>query len=122
MKLQWQKFEIKNSESFKISKRETVSGYKKPGSTELKKMLDDDIKEISALQYKLYAENSQSLLIVLQGMDSSGKDSVIRHIMSGLNPQGVLVHSFKHPSGTELEHSYLWRHAVKLPEKGKIAI
>lgn len=84
--------------------------------------LENDIKEVSKLQNKLYAENNQSLLIVLQGMDSAGKDGTIKNIMKGVNPQGVSVTSFKHPSTVELEHDYLWRHTIKLPEHGQIAI
>lgn len=81
-----------------------------------------DIEEISKIQNKLYAENRQSLLIIFQGMDSAGKDGTIKKIMKGVNPQGVMVTSFKHPSTQELEHDYLWRHAIRLPEHGQIAI
>jgi PPK2 family polyphosphate:nucleotide phosphotransferase len=88
----------------------------------LKAGLEKDIEEIAALQNKLYAENRQSLLIILQGMDSAGKDATIKHIVKGVNPQGVVVSSFKHPSDQELEHDYLWRHNIKLPEHGQIAI
>ncbi len=115
-------YKVKSENDFRLSKFETSSTLKKPEEKELKKMLLDDTEKIAALQYKLYAENRQSLLIILQGMDSSGKDSSIKHIMSGVNPQGVLVHSFKHPSDLELDHDYLWRHYQKLPERGQIAI
>lgn len=80
------------------------------------------VEEISVLQYKLYAEDRQSLLIILQGMDSCGKDGTIKEIMKGVNPQGVMVHSFKHPSQQELEHEFLWRHAQQLPAHGQITI
>ena len=122
MKLSWQKFEIKDGRGFKVADMDTASRKAKPGDDELKTMLEDDISVISSLQFKLYAENKQSLLIVLQGMDSAGKDSAIKHIMSGINPQGLNVYSFKHPSATELAHDFLWRHTVKLPEKGQIVI
>lgn len=115
-------YRVKSENDFNLSKLETSSTVKKPEEKELKKMLLDDTEKIAALQYKLYAENRQALLIILQGMDSSGKDGSIKHIMSGVNPQGVLVHSFKHPSDLELEHDYLWRHYQKLPEHGQIAI
>ncbi len=115
-------YKVKSENDFKLSKLETSSTFKQPEEKELKKMLLNDTEKIAALQYKLYAENRQSLLIILQGMDSSGKDSSIKHIMSGVNPQGVLVHTFKHPSDLELEHDYLWRHYQKLPERGQIAI
>ena len=80
------------------------------------------VGKISDLQYKLYAEDRQSLLIVLQGMDSCGKDGTIKEIMKGVNPQGVKVHSFKHPSGQELDHDFLWRHSLALPAHGEITI
>ncbi|MCE8426139.1 MAG: polyphosphate kinase 2 family protein, partial [Candidatus Methanoperedens sp.] len=115
-------YKVKSKNDFKLSKLETSSTFKQPEKKELEKMLLNDTEKIAALQYKLYAENRQSLLIILQGMDSSGKDSSIKHIMSGFNPQGVLVHSFKHPSDLELDHDYLWRHYLKLPERGQIAI
>lgn len=88
----------------------------------LKKSLDSDIQEISKLQNRLYAEDRQSLLIILQGMDGAGKDGTIKHIMKGVNPQGVQVVSFKQPTTQELEHDYLWRHTIKLPEHGQIVI
>ena len=115
-------YRVKSKNDFKLSKLETSATFKQPEKKELEKMLLNDTEKIAALQYKLYAENRQSLLIILQGMDSSGKDGSIKHIMSGVNPQGVLVHSFKHPSDLELEHDYLWRHYQKLPEHGQIAI
>jgi len=88
----------------------------------LKSLLKQEVDQISKLQNKLFAENQKSVLILFQGMDSSGKDSAIKHIMRGVNPQGVNVTSFKHPTGVELEHDYLWRHAQKMPEHGQIAI
>jgi len=91
---------------------------KKAAKVQLKK----DIRTMSELQYSLYAENRRSLLIILQAMDAAGKDSVIRHVMSGVNPQGCEVYSFKHPSAQELEHDYIWRHYIKLPDRGRIGI
>ena len=88
----------------------------------LEDILESDIENVSKLQNILFAEDRQSLLIMLQGMDSSGKDGTIKHIMKGVNPQGVGVVSFKHPSKQELEHDYLWRHTIKLPEHGQILI
>jgi len=92
---------------------------------------DDDEKEekldkvqakLSDLQDVMYAHNKYSVLICLQGMDTSGKDSLIREVFKEFNPRGVVVHSFKTPTSTELEHDYLWRHYIALPEKGKFAI
>ena len=100
-------YKVKSKNDFKLSKLVTSSTFRKPEEKELKKMLLDDTEKIAAFQYKLNAENRQSLLIILQGMDSSGKDGSIKHIMSGVNPQGVLVHSFKHPSDLELDLSLI---------------
>ena len=74
------------------------------------------------LQEKLYASDRYSVLIVLQAMDAAGKDSVIKHVMTGLNPQGVEVHAFKQPSEEELDHDFLWRAGKRLPESGRIGI
>lgn len=87
-----------------------------------KEKLASDIKKLAELQEKLFAESKQALLIVFQGMDTSGKDSTIKHVMSGINPQGCEVHSFKRPTSEEQLHDYLWRHNVALPQKGKIGI
>ena len=89
---------------------------------EAKKQLKKDIKLLSKLQYKLYAENKKSVLIIFQAMDAAGKDGAIKHIFSGVNPQGCQVHSFKQPSNNELYHDYLWRHYKRLPERGRIGI
>jgi PPK2 family polyphosphate:nucleotide phosphotransferase len=89
---------------------------------EAKTMLAEGIARLSELQERLYAENRWSVLIVLQAMDAAGKDSVIKHVMSGINPQGVEVHSFKQPSAEELAHDFLWRIGQRLPENGRIGI
>ena len=94
------------------------------------KASDDDKEEklekvqekLSALQDVMYAHNRYGVLICLQGMDTSGKDSLIREVFKEFNPRGVVVHSFKTPNSTELEHDYLWRHYLALPEKGKFAV
>lgn len=80
------------------------------------------IGRMREMQEKLYAQDSWSLLIVLQAMDAAGKDSLIKHVMSGLNPQGCDVHSFKAPSDEELDHDFLWRTSVRLPRRGHIGI
>lgn len=120
--MNWNTCKVKPGKDITLSKISTQADIKKAGKKDLKLQLSGDIEAIAKLQYKLYAESRQSLLIILQGMDSAGKDGTIKHIMSGVNPQGVVVYSFKHPSALELEHDYLWRHAQKLPEHGKIAI
>jgi PPK2 family polyphosphate:nucleotide phosphotransferase len=120
--MEWSNYEVKSDKDFKLSKINTFPDIKQFKKKQLKAELLNDIKEIAVLQNKLYAENHQSLLIILQGMDGAGKDGTIKHMMSGINPQGVSVYSFKHPSTLELEHDYLWRHAQKLPEHGQITI
>jgi PPK2 family polyphosphate:nucleotide phosphotransferase len=98
---------------------QTPDGLTKDEGQEL---LEEGIKLLSELQDKLYAHNQHSVLIVLQAMDAAGKDGAIKHVMSGLNPQGVKVTSFKAPTAHELDHDYLWRHAVALPARGEIGI
>jgi len=89
---------------------------------EAQHMLAEGIDRLSELQQRLYASDRWSVLIVLQAMDAAGKDSLIKHVMSGLNPQGVSVVSFKQPSAEELDHDFLWRVAQRLPERGRIGI
>ena len=89
---------------------------------ELKARLKKDKKSMSELQERLYASGKYSFLLIFQAMDAAGKDSCIRHVMSGVNPQGCSVHSFKAPTSNELKHDFLWRHAMRLPERGMIAI
>ena len=86
------------------------------------KLLQAHVEELSDLQQLLYASNSHALLVVFQAMDAAGKDGAIRHVMSGVNPQGCQVFSFKHPSATELQHDFLWRTTRDLPERGRIGI
>ena len=85
-------------------------------------LLDQGVKMLSHYQERLAAQDTYGLLVVLQALDAGGKDSTIRHVMSGVNPQGVVVHSFKAPSDEELDHDFLWRHTQKLPQRGQIGI
>lgn len=89
---------------------------------EAKAMLADTVARLSDLQEKLYAQDHWSVLVVFQAMDAAGKDGVIKHVMSGINPQGCQVHAFKQPSAEELDHDFLWRTAKALPERGRIGI
>jgi PPK2 family polyphosphate:nucleotide phosphotransferase len=89
---------------------------------EAKAMLADGVKRLAALQEKLYAQDRWSVLAIFQAMDAAGKDGAIKHVMSGVNPQGVQVHAFKAPSAEELDHDFLWRIAKALPERGRIGI
>jgi len=114
-------------EDYKITKPIKLSDY----ATEIDWDWKDDKKEeeldklrnnLSEWQDVMYAHNRYGVLIGLQGMDTSGKDSLIREVFKEFNPRGVVVHSFKTPNSTELEHDYLWRHYLALPEKGKFAV
>jgi PPK2 family polyphosphate:nucleotide phosphotransferase len=89
---------------------------------EIKDLLEEDAERLGDLQERLYAEDKWAVLVVLQGMDTAGKDGIIEHVMAGVNPQGCIVHSFKAPSPEELEHDFLWRPAQRLPERGRIGI
>jgi PPK2 family polyphosphate:nucleotide phosphotransferase len=85
-------------------------------------LLEDGVKELAKQQDRLYAQDTYSLLMVFQAMDAAGKDGTIRHVMSGINPQGCQVYSFKAPSAEERDHDYLWRSMKALPERGRIGI
>ena len=87
-----------------------------------KEFLHQHMEKLSALQQLHYASNQYALLLIFQGMDSAGKDGAIRHVMSGVNPEGCEVFSFKQPSAEELEHDFLWRTTCRLPERGRIGI
>jgi PPK2 family polyphosphate:nucleotide phosphotransferase len=89
---------------------------------EYRKLLEQHVTQLSEQQELLYSSNSFSILLIFQAMDAAGKDGVIRHVMSGVNPQGCQVYSFKHPSPTELMHDFLWRTTRDLPERGRIGI
>jgi PPK2 family polyphosphate:nucleotide phosphotransferase len=87
-----------------------------------RKHLQEHVEQLSDLQRLLYASNRHALLLVFQAMDTAGKDGAIRHVMSGINPQGCQVYSFQHPSAKELQHDFLWRTTRDLPERGRIGI
>jgi PPK2 family polyphosphate:nucleotide phosphotransferase len=87
-----------------------------------KTMLGELVERLSVLQEKLYAHDRWAILVILQGMDTAGKDGIIEHVMSGINPQGCQVFSFKAPSAQELEHDFMWRHVLCLPERGRIGV
>ncbi|MBW4509094.1 MAG: polyphosphate kinase 2 family protein [Scytonematopsis contorta HA4267-MV1] len=90
--------------------------------TDVEGILEKDIQRLAKFQDVLYAQNNYALLIIFQAMDAAGKDSTIKHVMSGVNPQGCQVYSFKSPSEEELDHDYLWRSAKALPERGRMGI
>ncbi|HEX2866033.1 MAG TPA: polyphosphate kinase 2 family protein [Ignavibacteriales bacterium] len=116
------RFLVKPDSSVKLKdyKTDNTNGYK--SKTDAEGKLADNITQMDDLQARLYAQDKYSLLLVFQAMDGGGKDSAIKHVMSGLNPQGTQVFSFKQPSKEELDHGYLWRISKALPEKGRIGI
>ena len=86
------------------------------------KLVEANAKRLAELQERLYAEDRWSVLVIFQGLDASGKDSAVEHVMRGVNPQGCEVHSFKVPTSEELDHDFLWRASVRLPQRGRIGI
>jgi PPK2 family polyphosphate:nucleotide phosphotransferase len=119
-----------NSDDFRVPVSGKVNLKKwltlvKPVYKSMKKyatLLQEQVEELSSLQRLLYASNRYAVLLIFQAMDAAGKDGAIRHVMSGVNPQGCQVFSFKHPSATELDHDFLWRTTRSLPERGRIGI
>lgn len=115
-------FRIKPKQRLNLSKCATVVKPLYTSEEHYKELLGEQIKDLNKLQTKLYAGNRHALLIIFQAMDAAGKDSAIKHVMSGVNPQGCQVFSFKHPSPEELDHDFLWRTTRSLPERGRIGI
>lgn len=116
------RFRVEPGKPFKLKSIDTgdTAGYSKPENAD--ELLQQGVAVLAEYQAKLYAENRQALLIIFQAMDAAGKDSAIKHVMSGVDPAGCQVFSFKAPSAEELDHDYLWRCAKALPERGRIGI
>lgn len=113
---------VKEGEKISIADFDTDYDHKMIDKAEGTEILENGIKQLASMQDMLYADNRHSVLIVLQAMDAAGKDSAIKHVMTGFNPQGVKVTSFKVPSSEELDHDYIWRHYKALPARGEIGI
>jgi PPK2 family polyphosphate:nucleotide phosphotransferase len=122
MKLNSKDFHVRPGHKVKLSDWPTMVKPFAKSKDQYQKLLREHVEELSSLQQLLYAANSYALLLIFQGMDAGGKDGAIRHVMSGVNPQGCQVFSFKQPSATELEHDFLWRTDRCLPERGRIGI
>jgi PPK2 family polyphosphate:nucleotide phosphotransferase len=122
MKISSNDFRVRQGEDVKLRKWPTRSDPLCKSEEQYAKLLQEHVEKLSALQQLLYATNRHAMLLIFQGMDAAGKDGAIRHVMSGVNPQGCQVFSFKHPSATELEHDCLWRTTRDLPERGRIGI
>jgi PPK2 family polyphosphate:nucleotide phosphotransferase len=118
---------VKAGKKFKLKDHDpSWAGDKDVSKSERKeyaeKLLSEDVSSLADAQGVLYASDQWSILVVLQAMDAAGKDGIIKHVMSGVNPQGCQIFSFKQPSSEELDHNFLWRCMVRLPERGKIGI
>lgn len=116
------KFLVAEGKKLNLKKHDTAFTGAYTSKDEAKLDLTANVERLAELQEKLYAQNEHALLVIFQAMDAAGKDGAIEHVMSGLNPQGVQVFSFKQPSAEELDHDYLWRCAKNTPERGRIGI
>ena len=122
MKIKSKDFCVKEGEQVDLKKWPTRVKPAYKSKKKYKRYLEEQVEELSELQRIHYASNRYAVLLIFQAMDAAGKDGAIRHVMSGVNPQGCQVFSFKHPSATELEHDFLWRSTRSLPERGRIGI
>jgi PPK2 family polyphosphate:nucleotide phosphotransferase len=122
MKINIKDFRVPVGEKVKLQKWPTLVEPVYQSKKEYKEILEKQVEELSAQQQLQYASNSYAVLLIFQAMDAAGKDGAIRHVMSGINPQGCQVFSFKHPSAEELDHDFLWRTTQCLPERGRIGI
>ena len=122
VKSPFSRFRVKEGSRVDLARYPTLTEPLYKSKSQYEKILKKHIGELSSQQYLLYASNSHSLLLIFQAMDAAGKDGAISHVMSGVNPQGCQVYSFKHPSAEELEHDFLWRTSRCLPERGRIGI
>jgi PPK2 family polyphosphate:nucleotide phosphotransferase len=122
MKIKSKDFQVMPGEKVKLSDLPTATEPFCKSKKRYKHLLEAHVKKLNELQRLHYASDRYALLLIFQGMDASGKDGAIRHVMSGVNPQGCEVFSFKQPSAEELEHDFLWRTTCRLPERGRIGI
>jgi PPK2 family polyphosphate:nucleotide phosphotransferase len=122
MKIPIDDFRVPEGKKVVLSRRPTEVAAFFDTKKRYRKILADHISALSEVQNLLYAYDRYALLVIFQAMDAAGKDSIIKHVMSGINPQGCQVYSFKHPSPQELQHDFLWRTTLCLPERGRIGI
>lgn len=116
------KYKVTDGKGFKLKDFDPGDCGGLKSKDQAQEMLDEGVKRLSKLQEKLYAQDRWALLVVLQAMDAAGKDGAVKHVMTGVNPQGCQVHSFKTPTAEELDHDYLWRAHKAVPERGRIGI
>ena len=122
MKLNAEDFRVRAGKKVKLDKWPTIVKPVYESKAQYQQQLAEHVARLSALQQLQYASNRYAVLLIFQAMDAAGKDGAIKHVMSGVNPQGCQVFSFKHPSAAELEHDFLWRTTQCLPERGRIGI
>ena len=122
MKINSKDFRVRSGKNFDLSEWPTTVKPFYKSKKQYEELLEKHVEELSSLQRLHYASDRYALLLVFQGIDAAGKDGAIRHVMSGVNPQGCDVFSFKQPTTEELEHDFLWRTTYRLPERGRIAI
>ena len=122
MKIDSKEFRVREGDEVDLKKWPTKIDPVYKSKEHYKSLLEEHVAKLNALQEVQYASNRYAVLVILQGMDASGKDGAVRHMMSGVNPQGCRVYSFKQPTEAELEHDFLWRTSQHLPERGRIAI
>jgi PPK2 family polyphosphate:nucleotide phosphotransferase len=122
MKIDCGPFVISKHEKVRLDRRPTIVKPFYASKDDYQHTLARHVEQLSEMQQRLYADQTAALLVIFQAMDAAGKDGAIRHVMSGVNPQGVQVFSFKHPSANELEHDFLWRETACLPGRGRIGI
>jgi len=122
MKVSAKDFRVKEGDKVSLRKWPTNVDPVYTSKEHYKELLAEHVARLSALQHLHYASNRYAVLLIFQAMDAAGKDGAIRHVMSGVNPQGCQVFSFKHPSAAELQHDFLWRTTRDLPERGRIGI
>ena len=122
MKIDPDDFRVKDGKNVNLKKWPTDIKSYYESKKQFKEALQERVNELSELQNLLYAANRFAVLLIFQAMDAAGKDGAIKHVMSGVNPQGCQVFSFKHPSPEELDHDFLWRTTRNLPERGRIGI
>jgi len=122
MKITPKKFRVREGDKVDLDQWPTVIKTLHKSKDEYRELLAGHVAQLSDQQQLLYASNRYALLLIFQAMDAAGKDGAIRHVMSGVNPQGCQVYSYKHPSPAELQHDFLWRTTRDLPERGRIGI
>jgi PPK2 family polyphosphate:nucleotide phosphotransferase len=122
MKIHTNAFSVPEGKAVDLRKYPTLTKQEYGSKRQYRKLLKHHVEKLSALQQLLYASGHHAVLLVFQGMDASGKDGAIRHVMSGVNPQGCDIVSFKQPSAAESAHDFLWRTTRELPERGRIGI